>query len=52
MAGDGSRYVGVQSRVVAMDEPPFDDRVIEPLAGRDHPRVVLREGRDPDPALL
>ena len=35
-----------------MHEPPLDHRVIEPLRGRDHPRVVLREGRDPDPALL
>ena len=35
-----------------MDEPPFDDRVVEPLARRDHPAVVLRERRDPDPALL
>ena len=35
-----------------MYEPPLDHRVIQPLRGRDHPGVVLREGRDPDPALL
>ena len=52
MTGDRGRHVGVQPRVVAVHEPPFDDRVIQPLAGRDHPRVVLREGRDPNPALF
>ena len=35
-----------------MYEPPLDHRVVQPLRGRDHPGVVLREGRDPDPALL
>ena len=52
MAGHGSRDVGVQLRVVAVQKTTFNHSVIEPLAGRDHPAVVLGEGRDPDPVLL
>ena len=31
MAGDRGRYVGVEARVVAMDEPTFGHGVIKPL---------------------
>jgi hypothetical protein len=51
MAGNGSRNVGIEVRIIGMDEPTFNDRVVEPLAGRDHPRVVLGEGRDSNAAL-
>ena len=44
---DCSCDVGVQLRVVTVYEPPLDHRVVQPLRGRDHPGVVLREGSRP-----
>ena len=35
--------MGIELRIVRVDDPPSDDRVLQALRGRDHPRVVLRK---------
>ena len=35
-----------------MPQPPVDDRLVEPTAGGDHPRVGLRVANDLEAALL
>src|SRR3712207_9518496 len=41
LVGDGVLDVPLEGRVAVVGQLPLDDQLVQVLAGRDHPRIVL-----------